>query len=254
MLQWAKDLFYLVNQNVSTGPDTLNMVKTFINKLDSFMVFDEDSWLEDEPYLRPEPLFNPTAEKHLIEDAEVTTFNDKDYAQWLINIWYKMEGEDEVPEISEKTYTDVVTGEEFKAMTVDNKAKSDTTYETNKYDCLENENYIVIPQDKVSDPEWLKNCILEGWVLIQQFDKKGSKFNDTSVAVDTHLQEVSDERALKKAEAKYEADMRRIDQKDRRYDTQLAALDTERNAIKQEMETVKTVARDNVDRTFKLFS
>ena len=30
--------------------------------------------------------------------------------------------------------------------------------------------------------------------------------------------------------------------------------DTERNAIKQEMETLKTVAKENVERTFKLFS
>ena len=54
--------------------------------------------------------------------------------------------------------------------------------------------------------------------------------------------------------AKYEADMKKIDMKDRRYDTELAALDGERNAIKSEMETLKTVAKDNVERTFKLFS
>ena len=59
---------------------------------------------------------------------------------------------------------------------------------------------------------------------------------------------------IKKAEAKYEADMKRIDLKDSRYDTDLAAIENERNAIKQEMETLKTVAKDNVERTFKLFS
>ena len=48
--------------------------------------------------------------------------------------------------------------------------------------------------------------------------------------------------------------MKKIDMKDRRYDTELAALDNERNAIKSEMETLKTVAKDNVERTFKLFS
>ena len=77
---------------------------------------------------------------------------------------------------------------------------------------------------------------------------------ETSVSTNTGLQEVTDEVNLKKAEAKYEADMKRIDLKDRKYDTDLAALDTERNAIKQEMETLKTVAKDNVERTFKLFS
>jgi hypothetical protein len=77
---------------------------------------------------------------------------------------------------------------------------------------------------------------------------------ETSVSTDTGLQEVTDEVNLKKAEAKYEADMKQIDLKDRKFDTDLAALDTERNAIKSEMETLKSVAKENVERTFKLFS
>jgi len=77
---------------------------------------------------------------------------------------------------------------------------------------------------------------------------------ETSVSTNTGLQEVSDEVELKKAEAKYEADMKKIDNKDKKFDTDLAALETERNAIKQEIETLKTVAKDNVERTFKLFS
>ena len=47
--------------------------------------------------------------------------------------------------------------------------------------------------------------------------------------------------------------MRKIDAKDKQYDIELARLENERNAIKTEMETIKTVAKDNVDRTFKLF-
>jgi hypothetical protein len=48
--------------------------------------------------------------------------------------------------------------------------------------------------------------------------------------------------------------MKRIDAKDTKYDTELAALDTERNAVKNEMETLQSVAKENVERTFKLFS
>ena len=77
---------------------------------------------------------------------------------------------------------------------------------------------------------------------------------ETSVSTNTGLQEVSDEVALKKAEAQYEADMKKIDAKDTKYDTDLAAIETEREAIKSEMETLETVAKDNVERTFKLFS
>ena len=65
---------------------------------------------------------------------------------------------------------------------------------------------------------------------------------------------MTDDIDLKKAEAKYEADMRKIDAKDKKFDTDLAAMEQERNAIKTEMETLKTVAKDNVDRTFRLFS
>ena len=70
---------------------------------------------------------------------------------------------------------------------------------------------------------------------------------ETSVATNTGLQEVSDESLLKKAEAKYEADMKKIDNKDRKYDSDLAALDTERNAIKNEMETLKSVERTLIE-------
>ena len=132
-------------------------------------------------------------------------------------------------------------------------------------------NPLTIPLDNFSNEKFktlLINLINSGSVTIVQSNGRNSDGkptfpaigslayaeNETSVAINTSLQEVSDEVALRKAEAKYEADMKRIDMKDRRYDSDLAALDNERNAIKQEMETLKTVARDNVDRTFKIFS
>ena len=79
-------------------------------------------------------------------------------------------------------------------------------------------------------------------------------FGDTSVSTSTKLQEVSDELGLKKAEAQYEADMNKINKKDTRFDTELAQLETERNAIKEEIESLKNVAKENVDRTFKIFT
>ncbi|MCM1265406.1 MAG: hypothetical protein NC200_04325 [Candidatus Gastranaerophilales bacterium] len=106
-----------------------------------------------------------------------------------------------------------------------------------------------------NDSTWFTNMVNAGMLYIYKPDSsQDDGFLQVSVSTDTNLQEVADESILKKAEAKYEADMKRIDLKDRKYDTDLAALDTERNAIKQEMETLKTVAKENVERTFKLFS
>ena len=109
--------------------------------------------------------------------------------------------------------------------------------------------------------EFVANFANSSLGVFIDFDPK--KFNSgdslkemshTNISVETSLQEVSDEKELKKAEAKYESDMRQIDKKDRKYDQDLAALEAERSAIKEEMETLKTVAKENVDRTFRLFS
>ncbi len=112
-------------------------------------------------------------------------------------------------------------------------------------------NYFLVDGNEDNN-EWLTNMVNNGSIILEKPDKDGNYY-DTSVATDTNLQEVSDKSVIRKAEAQYEADMKKIDNKDRKYDTDLAALDTERNALKEEMETLKTVAKENVERTFKLF-
>jgi len=105
----------------------------------------------------------------------------------------------------------------------------------------------------LTEPEVLRNLVEAGFIVFEKPMGDGT-FTEVNVATDTNLQETSDEVDLKKAEAKYEADMRKINQKDKKFDTDLAAMEAERNAIKTEMETLKSVAKDNVDRTYKLFS
>ena len=99
----------------------------------------------------------------------------------------------------------------------------------------------------------LRNLVEAGFIVFEKPMGDGT-FEEVNIATDTNLQEVSDDVELKKAEAKYEADMRKINQKDKKFDTDLAAMDAERNAVKTEIETLKSIAKDNVDRTFKLFS
>ena len=141
---------------------------------------------------------------------------------------------------------------------------------------LSQKGVIVVNENQASNYEYLKNVIEVGHAVLTTFDpSKASvlatmsadeiinmpeaEYNDlmgienTSVSTETLVHEVQDEIGLRKAEAKYEADMRQIDMKDRRYDAELAAVDTERNAIKEEMETLKNVIKDNVEMNFKLF-
>ena len=123
----------------------------------------------------------------------------------------------------------------------------------NYYELIKN-GYILVTEEQAHSNVWLTNMVNSGTTVLVETKKKEILSFETSLSTNTSLQEVSDETKLRKAEAKYEADMKKIDMKDRKYDTDLAALDTERNALKQEIETLKTVAKDNVERTFKLFS
>jgi len=104
-----------------------------------------------------------------------------------------------------------------------------------------------LKENAETDPNYVKNMSENEYNRLMGIE-------NTSVSTETCVQEVEDTKRLKKAEAKYEADMARINAKDRRYDTELSVCENERNAIKSEMETLKSVARDNVERTFKLFS
>ena len=45
-----------------------------------------------------------------------------------------------------------------------------------------------------------------------------------------------------------------MDAKDKKYDMELSKLETEREALKTEYDSVKKVASDNIERTFGIFS
>ena len=113
--------------------------------------------------------------------------------------------------------------------------------------------YIIVEDEQASSTEWLTNMINSGTAIFTQYDRNEKKTFDTNVATNVALQEVTNKTNIMKAEAEYEASMRKIDDKDKKYDVELAHLENERNAIKTEMDTLKTVIKDNVDRTFKLF-
>lgn len=292
MKQWAIDLNYVCSNSTSIdGYDAATfggILVEFQNSLEgSLLTFKQEiyeeavtEWEDDEPpAMRPMPTWNDTlrAEPTFTEPEPVkpnrddfvnapatlprdevvnhTTFNDKDKAQWYINVWYRLEGLNETPKVMVESVHDDATNTEKYIYSCTNKNKSNTTYSTNAdWNVEENENYMVIPDDKLNDPKWLRNAVVEGFVLIQEFDKENNNFFDTSVSVTTRIHELQDETGVKKAEAQYEADMKKIDRKDRYYDTEIAKCENERSAIINELDSLKNVAKENVDRTFKLFS
>lgn len=115
--------------------------------------------------------------------------------------------------------------------------------------------------DASNNSEWLTSMIQCGKFSIDTFskDKNGKcTMNGTSPSSDSCLSYTEttaiDSTAAKKAEAKYEKDLKEIDKKDKRYDLTLSKLETERTALTTEYDSVKKVIQDNIDRTFGIFS
>lgn len=114
-------------------------------------------------------------------------------------------------------------------------------------------------EDGDSGNEWFNNAVNSGQVTISVYNKYGTNtgWTDTSVATSTnqnYLQEVPDESDLKKAEAEYQHELDIVNQKDKRFDNDLNKLETERTSLKTEMDSIKKVRDDNIDKTFKIFS
>ena len=116
--------------------------------------------------------------------------------------------------------------------------------------------------DYENDSQFLHDMLQCGKISIEKawIDDKQGKINDstTSVASDSTLdytptQDI-DKKAVAKAEAEYEFEMKKIDRKDKQFDTDLNRLETERTALTTEYDSVKKVIQDNVERTFGIFS
>lgn len=128
--------------------------------------------------------------------------------------------------------------------------------------CVSIDDYNGPDGDASNNSEWLKNMVASGKFSIHMVNKDNKtgevSFKTTSPSSDTYISEENvstiDKKALAKAEAKYENDMKKIDQKDKKFDMDLSKLETERTALTTEYDSVKKVINDNIERTFGIFS
>ncbi len=106
--------------------------------------------------------------------------------------------------------------------------------------------------------EWFNNMISSGLVSIKMLDTSNSKgWVETSISTsigNNYLQQVTDDKLVKKAEAEYEHELKIINRKDTKFDTELKNLETTETSLKTEIDSIKQVKNDNIERTFGIFS
>ena len=116
--------------------------------------------------------------------------------------------------------------------------------------------------DAASNEEWLSAMIQSGQFSIEIVSKDKTTglidMQGTSPSSDISLSYTNtteiDSKAMRIAEAKYEHELKKIDDQDKKYDLTLSKLDTERSALKTQIDSIKKVIDDNIERTFGIFS
>lgn len=136
---------------------------------------------------------------------------------------------------------------------------SDKGYYTNLFNKMVDSGYIYMEneEDTLNSPAWIQSQITSGNLLLEKC-AKDTDTNETSWSKViwsscSDIEEDSDDNYTAKQEAIYQAEMSKIQAKDKKFDLQLKNIDTEHNALQTEVESVQKVIDKNIERSFKIF-
>lgn len=124
---------------------------------------------------------------------------------------------------------------------------------TNLYNKMEKSGYKALQDGLASSAEWIQFAFESGLVCLEQVDANNN-WNTTTYTNCSDITEQTNNAALTKAEAEYNAAMAKIENKDKRYDLELKNIDTEHNSLQTEYDSIKTAIDKNIERTFKIYS
>lgn len=111
-----------------------------------------------------------------------------------------------------------------------------------------------VKKNPLQDNYTFEAALRDGSLRLEYYSSTDKAFKSTTISEDNCIQEVADERAIAKAESKYNQDMADLENKDKKLDLELKKLDTEHNALQTEYDAVKNVVDKNVESSFKIFS
>lgn len=123
----------------------------------------------------------------------------------------------------------------------------------NLFNKMKTSGYKVLHDGLASSAEWMQFAFESGLVCLEQVDSNNN-WNTTTYTNCSDITEQTNNTAITKAEAEYNAAMAKIENKDKRYDLELKNIDTEHNSLQTEYDSIKTAIDKNIERTFKIYS
>lgn len=106
----------------------------------------------------------------------------------------------------------------------------------------------------LKDPKILQNLIMNGMLFVNNTNTGDVGMTMDLLQADTQIEYVLDTSDDAEAESEYQYEMASIKRKENQLDLELNQLETQHNAVIKEIDSVKEVINNNVERTFKLFS
>ena len=252
--QKAIDMYYIIQNKLVTDKD--EMKQMLINFTDG----DLQKLTLDPPGDEPK---EPVEPREPVAPLYETILNDKDKAQWYVNLWHMMNGSDTA---------NLVKTTEYKYQNSDN--SGDVNNETifsveNAYRNPQTKNYAIFDDNLINNADWLQFALEHGIVTLAKaefFDPSedsGKTPELTSTAITwkstifsnaSEFIYIDDETAIAIAEVKYKNKINEIENKDKKFDQDLKKLDTEHTALQTEYESIKEAMNKNIERSFKAFS
>ena len=104
------------------------------------------------------------------------------------------------------------------------------------------------------NPDYLIQGLLSGIFVLEAPNEETGKNEQVSLSSDPNFDIKHDSSQDAKAEAEYNAASLKLKNKEKILDNELNKLNTEHEALKTEYDSAKTIIKDNISKTFNIFS
>lgn len=270
------DLYYVTENRHSLGVDFDTTLIEAIERFQEDMklkeykadsVPDEEAWKKDHDkwQLAMEKALEVLngLERYLTDDQ--ITYTDADQAQWYVNLWHRMNGASDykvtIDGVDNGTHpTEHYLGqleEEEKYAQMDNSLINGLTDNGKLL-------WTVLEDGLMNSADYLNYGLKNGTLTLERVnftepteDGSGIEQATWTSIIYTNALDISEEeneKAITKAEVKYEQTLKDIEAKDKQYDNMIRRLDTEHSALQTEYDTIKNVISKNIERTLKMYS
>ena len=106
--------------------------------------------------------------------------------------------------------------------------------------------------DNITDIEYMQELLKNGAVYISSMSNDGNYYQN-SYSTDTYISEIPDAEGIARAEAKYNSEKSRIENKENTIDVKMKNLDTEISSLTTEYDTMKSVINKTIEKSFKRY-